>query len=105
VGIYSISKAAVNMFTRSAALELAPYHIRVNGVAPGATRTKIFEGLFAGLPPEQVDERIAQVGHNFPLGRVAVPDDLVGAMVFLASDASAYMTGDTVVVDGGHLIQ
>ncbi|MFZ5563123.1 MAG: SDR family NAD(P)-dependent oxidoreductase [Thermodesulfobacteriota bacterium] len=104
VGIYSISKAGVNMATRSMALELAPHKIRVNAIAPGATRTKLFEGLFAFLPEDQREEQIRQIGQAFPLGRVAVPDDMVGLMLYLASDASAYMTGQIVAVEGGVLL-
>lgn len=102
VGIYSISKAAVNMATMSTALELAPYNIRVNGIAPGATRTKIFDALFASLPKDKVEEQIAQLGNVFPLKRIAVPDDMVGVMLLLASGASGFMTGETILVDGGH---
>jgi NAD(P)-dependent dehydrogenase (short-subunit alcohol dehydrogenase family) len=105
VGIYSISKAAVDMTTKSTALELAPYRIRVNGIAPGATRTKIFDALFASLPKEKIDEQMIQIGNVFPLKRIAVPDDMVGAMLFLASEASCFMTGETILIDGGmHLL-
>jgi len=104
VGIYSISKAGVNMATRSMALELAPHKIRVNAIAPGATRTKLFEGLFAFLPEDEREKQIQEIGQAFPLGRVAVPDDMTGLMLYLASDASAYMTGQVVAVEGGVLL-
>lgn len=104
VGIYSISKAGVNMATRSMALELAPYKIRVNAIAPGATRTKLFEGLFAFLPEDEREKQIEQIGQAFPLGRVAVPDDMTGLMLYLASAASAYMTGQIIAVEGGVLL-
>lgn len=104
VGIYSISKAAVNMATRSMALELAPYKIRVNGIAPGATRTKLFEALFVGMGPEQIDTELAKIEEAFPLKRIAVPDDMVGAMLFLASGASSYVTGQILPVEGGVLL-
>jgi NAD(P)-dependent dehydrogenase (short-subunit alcohol dehydrogenase family) len=104
VGIYSISKAAVNMVTQSAALELGEYNIRVNGIAPGATRTKIFEALFSGTP-EEVDQQIKKLGQDFPLGRIGETDDIVGATVLLASDASRFITGETIVVDGGYLVK
>jgi NAD(P)-dependent dehydrogenase (short-subunit alcohol dehydrogenase family) len=102
VGIYSISKAAVNMATQSAALELAEYAIRVNGIAPGATRTKIFEALFVG---KDVEQEIKKLGEKFPLGRIAETDDIVGAALFFASDASRFITGQTMVVDGGYLLK
>jgi NAD(P)-dependent dehydrogenase (short-subunit alcohol dehydrogenase family) len=105
VGIYSISKAAVNMATKSAALELAPYKIRVNGIAPGATRTKIFEALFTGSSADEVEREVKKIGEEFPLGRIAETDDIVGAAVFLASDASRFITGETIVIDGGYLLK
>lgn len=104
VGIYSISKAGVNMATRSMAKELAPYNIRVNAIAPGATRTKLFEGLFAHLPPEEIDREIDVLGQAFPLKRIAMPEDMVGAMLYLASPASAYVTGQVLPVEGGVLL-
>jgi dehydrogenase/reductase SDR family member 4 len=104
VGIYSISKAGLNMLTKSAALELAPYNIRVNAIAPGAVRTRLLEALFAHLPQDQMEEQIKKLGESAPLKRVALPEDMVGAMIYLASDASAYTTGDVIVVDGGALL-
>lgn len=104
VGIYSISKAGLNMLTKSAALELAPYNIRVNAIAPGAVRTRLLEALFPDVPPEKMDETMDQLGETMPLKRVARPDDMVGAMIYLASDAAAYTTGEVIVVDGGALL-
>jgi NAD(P)-dependent dehydrogenase (short-subunit alcohol dehydrogenase family) len=104
VGIYSISKAGLNMLTKSAALELAPYNIRVNAIAPGAVRTRLLESLFYNLSPAEREEQIAKLGESAPLARVGVPDDMVGALIYLASDASAYTTGEVIVVDGGALL-
>ena len=104
VGIYSISKAGLNMLTKSAALELAPYNIRVNAIAPGAVRTRLLESLFPDVPAEELDETIARMGEGMPMKRVAMPDEMVGAMIYLASDASSYTTGEVIVVDGGALI-
>ncbi|MFO7963882.1 MAG: glucose 1-dehydrogenase [Desulfobacterales bacterium] len=104
VGIYSVSKAGLNMLTKSAALELAPYNIRVNGIAPGAVRTRLLEALFAHFPEEERNSEIAKMGESMPLKRVAVPDDMVGAMIYLASDAAAYTTGEVIVIDGGALL-
>ena len=104
VGIYSISKAAINMMTRSAAVELAPFNIRVNGIAPGSIRTRLFEALFADLSKKEAEIAIQKFADKFPIKRVGIPDDIAGAMVFLACDASSYMTGETIVIDGGCLL-
>ena len=104
VGIYSISKAAINMLTKSAAVELAPFNIRVNGIAPGSIRTRLFDALFAHLSRDEAEKAIQNFGNQFPIKRVGVPDDIAGAMVFLACDASSYMTGETIVIDGGCLL-
>ena len=104
VGIYSISKAAINMLTKSAAVELAPFNIRVNGIAPGTIRTRLFEALFSHLSSDEAEKAIQNFSKRFPLKRVGIPDDIAGAMVFLASDASMYMTGETIVIDGGCLL-
>lgn len=103
VGIYSISKAAANMLTKSAAVELAPFNIRVNAIAPGSIRTRLFDALFSHLPSEEAEKAIQDFGSNFPIKRVGIPDDIAGAMVFLTCDASSYMTGETIVIDGGCL--
>jgi len=91
---YAACKAAVVNFTRSMALELAPYAIRVNAIAPDICLT---EGLEKMLVPAEKD----RYRHLVPLGRPAVPEDIAGAAVFLASDLSAYVTGVNLPVDGG----
>ena len=97
-GIYSITKGAVLNMTKSFARECGPDGIRCNAILPGLIRTKFAGALLA-------DEKQLQhyVGDN-PLRRVGEPQDLAGAAVFLASDASSYVTGDFLVVDGGFLI-
>lgn len=91
MGAYNISKAGLIHMTRQLALELAP-DIRVNGVAPAVVRTRLAGALLA-------DEEAAAARH--PLGRVGEPEDVARAIAFLASDASDWMTGATVPVDGG----
>jgi NAD(P)-dependent dehydrogenase (short-subunit alcohol dehydrogenase family) len=92
---YCVSKAGVAMLTKCMALELAPYGIRVNALAPGLTRTDINR---KDLEDESfLKLRVARI----PLGRVMGPEDLVGAAVFLASADSDSMTGTTLQVDGG----
>jgi 3-oxoacyl-[acyl-carrier protein] reductase len=91
---YAASKAGVNGFIRSAALELAGDRIRVNGVEPGMIATPAMDNL----GDDQVNAAIAR---RVPLGRLGAPEDIAGAMLFLASDLAAYITGQTIIVDGG----
>ena len=91
---YAASKAGVNGFIRNAALELAPRNIRVNGVEPGMIHTP----AMANLGDAALEAHIAA---GIPLGRLGQPADIANAMLFLASDAATYITGQTLVVDGG----
>jgi len=91
---YAASKAGVNGFIRNAALELAPYHIRVNGVEPGMIHTPAMENL----GDSDLSHAIAR---GIPLQRLGEPEDIAHAMLFLASDKARYITGQTIVVDGG----
>jgi NAD(P)-dependent dehydrogenase (short-subunit alcohol dehydrogenase family) len=97
-GIYSITKGAVLNMTKSFARECGPDGIRCNAILPGLIRTK-----FAGALLKDEAQLKHYVGNN-PLRRVGEPQDLAGAAVFLASDASSYVTGEFLVVDGGFLI-
>ena len=107
VSHYCASKAAVISYTQSAALAMAPHGIRVNGIAPGVVDTPMWgtvDALFAryeGLAP---GEKKRAVGQAVPLGRMGRPQDVAGAAVFLASAEAAYITAQTVNVDGGNVM-
>jgi NAD(P)-dependent dehydrogenase (short-subunit alcohol dehydrogenase family) len=104
VSIYSISKAGVRMVTQAFAAELAPYNIRVNTIAPGPISTKMLDSHWFHLPPEEAQKAKAALGKLTPLGRVGEPEELAGAAIYLASDASSYTTGAEIVIDGGVLL-
>ncbi len=94
--IYSVSKAGLSHLTRAMALEWAPYGVNVNAIGPGPTLTDINRQYFKEHP-EDLKARIDEI----PMGRIGAPADQVGAAVFLASPASDFMTGQTIIVDGG----
>ncbi len=96
---HSCAKAALNMLTASAALELAPYQIRVNGIAPGVTETESNEP-YMKQDPKAWKEMIETI----PLKRGGYPSDYAGLVVLLASDASSWLTGVTITCDGGTTI-
>lgn len=93
---YSASKAGMVGFTKAAALELAQYGIRVNAIAPGAIETPGTKVL---------GEALKQVEQTVPLKRVGQPEDIANLVVFLASEASSYITGQLIIADGGYVIQ
>lgn len=100
---YGTAKGAVVSFTRHAALELAPHGIRVVAVAPGAVPTEGVRRSLRHITPEQ---RASMSGwqSRLPLGRFTQPDEIATVVAFLASDAAAMVTGDTVLADGGALL-
>lgn len=101
MGIYSASKGAMLAFTKAAAIDLAQHNIRVNAVAPGMTRTPLYEEWLSGLAdPAAEADRVASA---IPLGRIAVPSDVAATVAFLASPGAAYLTGVSIPVDGGYL--
>jgi NAD(P)-dependent dehydrogenase (short-subunit alcohol dehydrogenase family) len=93
--IYSISKAGVNMATKVMAQQWAQYNIRVNAIAPGLTKTRFSEALWKN------PDILKMAMFKTPLRRPAEPDEMVGAIIYLASDASSYVTGQIIGVDGG----
>lgn len=93
-GHYSATKGAMEAFTRACAIEFGQYKINVNAVSPGATWTDINKELWTKEEVDFINSRI-------PLERIAVPQDMVGAVIFLASDMSDYITGQVIRVDGG----
>ena len=103
---YDASKGGVLMFTKNLALELAPHGIRVNMIAPGGITTpgvsKPLQG--SGMTPEQMEQMIATFTALIPLQRFGEPQEIGTAAVFLASPAASYITGTSLVVDGGRLL-
>jgi NAD(P)-dependent dehydrogenase (short-subunit alcohol dehydrogenase family) len=95
---YSISKAGLRALTAALALELAPHGIRVNAVAPGHVHTAM---SLVARDPRALAERLREI----PLARLATPEDIASVVVYLASPRAAYITGQTVTVDGGYTLQ
>ncbi|WP_030165635.1 SDR family oxidoreductase [Spirillospora albida] len=96
IGYYNATKAAVIHLSRQFAMELAP-RVRVNCIAPGLVKTALARALW--------EENEEQISKYMPLGRLGEPEDIAKAAVFLAGDASSWMTGQTMVVDGGSIIR
>ena len=93
---YSVSKAGLIMLTRCLARELAPFNINVNAVAPTLSNTQM-QDLFSDL-------QIQQIINAIPLGRMTFPEDIANAVLFLASDEASFITGETINVNGGSLM-
>jgi NAD(P)-dependent dehydrogenase (short-subunit alcohol dehydrogenase family) len=96
IGYYNATKAAVIHLTRQFAVELAP-KVRVNAIAPGLVKTQLARALW-----EPNEERLNKA---LPLGRLGEPEDIANAVVFLAGDTASWMTGQTIVVDGGSIVR
>ncbi len=94
-GIYSITKAAVVNMTKTFAKECAKHHIRCNAILPGLTKTKFAGALFSN------DDIYQTAIDKIPMQRHAAPQEMAGTVLYLASDASSYTTGECIVVDGG----
>ncbi len=95
---YAASKGAINSFMRAAALDLAPYNVLVNAILPGPIKTKMTEQVLTVEQQEYINQAI-------PLNRMAETAEIVNALLFLISDMNSYITGQTLVVDGGLTIQ
>lgn len=95
LGVYCISKAAINMLTRALAVELGDYNIRVNALAPGVVRTYFSQALWSN------EALMAQEMKHTPLKRIAEPEEVAQMALTVVSDAAAYVTGQIIVMDGG----
>jgi NAD(P)-dependent dehydrogenase (short-subunit alcohol dehydrogenase family) len=96
---YSAAKGAVEQITRVLALEWAPHHILVNAIAPGYIESDLTKGL------RNNSARLDALTRQIPLGRLGTPEEVVGAAIYLCSDAASYVTGATLCIDGGWLAQ
>jgi NAD(P)-dependent dehydrogenase (short-subunit alcohol dehydrogenase family) len=104
VSVYSISKAGVRMITRAFAMELARDNIQVNAIAPGPISTKMMNSHWGHLSPEEQKKERDKLCQLLPTCRIGEPDEIAGAAIYLASDASSYTTGTEIVIDGGLLL-
>ncbi|MFP4667843.1 MAG: SDR family NAD(P)-dependent oxidoreductase [Desulfosalsimonas sp.] len=98
MNIYGIAKAGIEMMTKNLASELAPYNIRVNAVAPTMVRTDFSKPFWSN------QEIYDMVVKNIPMGRIAEPEDVVKPVLFLASEGASFITGQTIMVDGGSAV-
>ena len=98
LGIYSVSKAAITMLTKSQAKEWGKYGVRSNAICPGLIKTKLSSALW------QNEEMLEVWLGDLPIRRAGEPDEISGIAVYLASNASSYTTGETFNVDGGYMI-
>ena len=97
MGVYHASKAALTMLTMCMAVEWAPFNINVNAVGPGMTKTAFSQPIWANPAVEK------QISGRIPKGRLADPEDIVGAVLFLCSEGASFITGQSLYVDGGFL--
>jgi|SRR5450830_530950 len=95
IGAYNVSKAADMQLARNLAVEFGPHNVRVNCIAPGLIRTDFARALW------EDPERLRQVNETAPLRRIGEPDEIAGTAIYLASRAGSFVTGQTIVVDGG----
>jgi len=98
IGAYCISKAADMQLARNLAVEYGPHNVRINCIAPGLIKTDFARALWDN------PDTLREATRTTPLRRIGAPDEIAGAAVFLASPAGSFMTGQTIVVDGGATI-
>ena len=101
---YGAAKASVLQLTRTMAVQLARHRIRVNAVAPGFIDTPLIRGVYRGAPLAEQESRLAGLARRLPMRAIGEPEDIANAVLYLASDESKYVTGQTLVVDGGYTI-
>jgi NAD(P)-dependent dehydrogenase (short-subunit alcohol dehydrogenase family) len=94
-GVYAMTKAAIISMTKTLAIELAPSGVRVNAIAPGFVETRLASAILKS------DELLSKVLERTPMKRYGVPDEIAGGALYLASDAANFLTGHTLVIDGG----
>ncbi len=104
VSVYSISKAGCRHITRAFAMELARDNIQVNTILPGPIETKMMQSHWFHLTPEEAAKEREKLCAHLPTCRIGEPDEIAGAAIYLASDASSYTTGTEIVIDGGLLL-
>ena len=97
MGVYHASKAALNMLSKCMAVEWAPLNVNVNAVGPGLTKTAFSQPIWSNPSLEQM------ITTRVPKGRLAEPEEIVGAVLFLCSEDSSFITGESIYVDGGAL--
>ena len=101
---YAATKGAILSYTRMVAHELAPHGVRMNCVSPGYMRTPMSTGERLGLSADEQEARIAAFGPLVPMGHAGSTLDIAEAILYLASDAAGYVTGQEIIVDGGHVV-
>ncbi len=102
--LYAAAKGGIVSMTRAMALECAPYGIRVNAVLPGYTVTSALETRLEQLGPDERETFLRKQAYNIPLGRLALPQEIGNAVVFLAGEQASFITGASLAVDGGETI-
>jgi NAD(P)-dependent dehydrogenase (short-subunit alcohol dehydrogenase family) len=103
--LYSMTKGSLPPFVRALALYAAPFGVRANVICPGMVETPMLSSFFTRTPGVDVEAARKKSVEGIPLGRAARPEDIAGVVSFLASDDAAYVTGQTIVVDGGTTVQ